>query len=179
MLPHSADYRCDRISLDNSAQGTSMEDQARGRQRIAVLALVIWMAVMFQFSTQLWNSHNTKAILELVLSAPFLPDMTASFELLNFTLRKTAHFTEYAVLTVIAYGAAAIGFQLAKARSLQLALAGAILFAISDEWHQRFVPGRTSTPQDVLIDIAGAAVVVLVITIWQARVSLNNLECDE
>jgi hypothetical protein len=38
-----------------------------------------------------------------------------------------------------------------------LALAGAALYAVTDEFHQRFVSGRTSSPVDVLIDTCGAA----------------------
>jgi VanZ family protein len=145
-----------------------MENEAIGRRRIAVLVWLLWMAVMFQFSTQLWNSMNTKAILEMLLSAPLFSDLTASFDLLNFGIRKTAHFTEYAVLALVGYGAVAIGWQQTKRQSLWLALVGAILFAIADEWHQRFVPSRTSTPQDVLLDIAGASVVVVVMALWRS-----------
>jgi VanZ family protein len=144
-----------------------MENEAMGR-RIAVLVWLIWMMVMFQFSTQLWNSMNTKAILEVLLSAPFLPDLTVSLDRLNFGIRKTAHFTEYAVLALVGYGAVAIGWQQTRRQSLRLALVGAILFAIADEWHQRFVPSRTSTPQDVFIDIAGASVVVVMMALWRA-----------
>ncbi|PZD75373.1 hypothetical protein C1752_00026 [Acaryochloris thomasi RCC1774] len=145
-----------------------MEKQTVGR-RLAIFMVLAWMAVMFQFSTQLWNSTHTKAILERVLSAPFVPDVVASLDALNFGVRKAAHFTEYAVLAGVAYGAAALGFQRPRTRSLQIALTCAILFAISDEWHQRFVPGRTSTPQDVGIDILGACVVVIAIALWQWR----------
>ncbi|MEO0377024.1 MAG: VanZ family protein [Cyanobacteria bacterium P01_A01_bin.17] len=135
--------------------------------RLAIFVVLAWMAVMFQFSTQLWNSANTKAILEMVLSAPLVPDFAISLDSLNFGVRKAAHFTEYAVLAGAAYGAAALGFQRPRAQSLQMALACTILFAISDEWHQRFVPGRTSTPQDVGIDILGASVMVVAVALWQ------------
>lgn len=145
-----------------------METQIRGRW-LAIFAMFAWMAVMFQFSTQLWTSAHTKAILEMLLSAPFLPDLGASSDHLNFVIRKAAHFTEYAVLAGVGYGAAVLGFQKAVTRSLQLTLAGTILFAISDEWHQLFVPGRTSTPKDVCLDIAGACFVVVAIATWQQR----------
>ncbi|MGF1602251.1 MAG: VanZ family protein [Thermosynechococcaceae cyanobacterium] len=145
-----------------------MESQTAWRRRVAVIVWLVWMAIMFQFSTQLWNSTHTKAILEMILSMPILPKMTGSLDLLNFGIRKAAHLTEYMVLATVGYGAM-IGFGQTGSRALQLALAGAIAFAISDEWHQRFVASRTSTPQDVLIDISGACLAIVVIVLWQWR----------
>jgi VanZ family protein len=145
-----------------------MEPQSAWQRRIAIVAWLVWMAIMFQFSTQLWNSAHTKAILEKVLSGSVVPEM-AGLDPLNFGIRKAAHLTEYIVLTIVGYGAALIGFGQARSKALQLALAGAIVFAISDEWHQRFVSSRTSTPQDVCIDIFGACLAVFVIAIWQWR----------
>ncbi len=98
-----------------------------------------------------------------------LSDMVGASELLNVGIRKAAHLTEYAVLTVVAYGAAVIGLHQTKRRPLQLALACAVLFAISDEWHQRFVPSRTSTFQDVCIDLAGACIAIVVIMLVRSQ----------
>ncbi len=39
----------------------------------------------------------------------------------------------------------------------------AILFAISDEWHQSFVPGRTASLGDVVIDAVGS---ILGLAVW-------------
>ncbi|MGB7413336.1 MAG: VanZ family protein [Thermosynechococcaceae cyanobacterium] len=152
-----------------------MDSQAVWQRRAAVIVWLVWMAIMFQFSTQLWNSTHTKAILEWVLSLPVLPEMTGSVDLLNFGIRKAAHLTEYMVLATVGYGAM-IGFGQTGARALQLALGGAISFAISDEWHQRFVASRTSTPQDVLIDISGACLAIVVIALWQRRQADRNSE---
>ena len=38
-----------------------------------------------------------------------------------------------------------------------IAFAFAVLFALSDEWHQTFVPGRDGCVRDVGIDVVGAA----------------------
>ena len=51
-----------------------------------------------------------------------------------------------------------------------LALAGATLYAVTDEFHQLFVSGRTSSPVDVLIDTGGAAAGIAAWTLIQTRV---------
>jgi len=46
-------------------------------------------------------------------------------------------------------------------QSVAISFAFAVLFAISDEWHQTFVPGRDGCVQDVVIDSIGATVAAL------------------
>lgn len=90
---------------------------------------------------------------------------------LQFPIRKAAHMTEYAILTVLIYTALAVdGFR--HRWRLWLSLAAAFIFACSDELHQLFVPGRCGAFTDVLIDTAGAIIAVL---LTAAVVSLRNL----
>ncbi len=71
-------------------------------------------------------------------------------------LRKLAHTAEYAVL----------GALLARALGRSgLAVAIGVLYAVSDEVHQAFVPGRLGSPVDVAIDAIG---VVCGVLLWQA-----------
>ena len=58
-----------------------------------------------------------------------------------------AHFSEYAILATLWFWALA-------------AWVICVLYAISDEWHQSFVPNRDSDPVDVLVDACGAAAAV-------------------
>lgn len=44
-----------------------------------------------------------------------------------------------------------------------LALFMAIAYALSDEWHQSFVPGRSATLSDVMVDASGALIGLLLI----------------
>jgi VanZ family protein len=68
--------------------------------------------------------------------------------------RVVAHFGEYFVLAALWIWALSPGL---RARALPLAAAISLLYAISDEYHQSFVPGRVSDPLDVLADAAGIA----------------------
>ena len=61
-------------------------------------------------------------------------------------LRKLGHVTGYFVLTILLLRA------LRRARvaaAMPIAIVVALAYAVSDEWHQSFVPGRTATPVDV------------------------------
>jgi VanZ family protein len=104
--------------------------------RVRVLAPLAWMVVIFYFSSQSDPSPGIGNFGHVV-----------------------AHFTEYFIL------ASLWAWALLPALGLKaLAVAGAIavLYAISDEWHQSFVPRRDSDPVDVLVDSVGAAAAVVV-----------------
>ncbi len=69
-------------------------------------------------------------------------------------LRKGAHITEYAVLGVL----------LVRALGSELpAFAVGVAYAITDEMHQHFVPGRHSSPFDVAFDACGVALGLLLL----------------
>jgi VanZ family protein len=66
----------------------------------------------------------------------------------DFLLRKLAHMAEYAVL-----------FRLTRRAkgSARWAAVFSLIYAVSDEWHQTFVPGREGCARDVAVDAAGVA----------------------
>lgn len=80
----------------------------------------------------------------IISSIPSLPQV--GFLWWDFALKKSAHMFEYAVLFYL----------LIRAKlPVSTAFLIAILYAISDEIHQRFVPGRTSKLTDVGFDTMG------------------------
>ncbi len=130
-------------------------------------AWLIWMGVMFYFSTKTWGGAETQSLLDrlLTLYLPSVRELLSASELghLNFVIRKLAHFTEYAVLTLLGYWGWSKSLGYSSQQAIRIALATSILFAISDEFHQLFVPGRTSLYTDVLIDCLGASLSALAI----------------
>lgn len=74
---------------------------------------------------------------------------------LNFAVFKTLHMIEYAVLYVLLFRAFLAGRKTNKTWALRIAFIVAVLYAVSDEIHQTFVPTRGGMPRDVLIDTAG------------------------
>lgn len=77
---------------------------------------------------------------------------------IDHAVRKTAHFTEYAILGFLLTGAASLS--IGWKSFLYPGITG-VLYAASDEFHQLFVPGRSGQISDVLLDSAGVCFGVL------------------
>lgn len=147
----------------------------KGRILAGVLAIA-WMCMIFAFSAQESeeSSEVSGAFSEQIVSAAgkFFHLNLDNEELhriaaaIETPLRKAAHMTEYAVLSILMY----IWF--GKWRT---AIVLAALYAASDELHQLFVPGRAGRFGDVLIDSAGAALGVFIFMgVKRCIISLRN-----
>ena len=71
----------------------------------------------------------------------------------EFFIRKLAHISEYAALGFFSTWVFCATFQ--KPKVFYLGIGFSFLYAISDEIHQRFVPGRSGQVRDVFIDLSG------------------------
>jgi VanZ family protein len=77
------------------------------------------------------------------------------------------HGTAYAGLAMVVVRALAGGRRPAVgAATLAGAWTIAILYGVTDEWHQSFVPGRVADPRDLLADGVGAALGLAVVRAW-------------
>lgn len=142
---------------------------------ISGLLLVSWMGGIYFFSDQ----PNSNKVTEEM------------FGNLNYFVRKAAHITEYGVLYFLAYWFQNSFWESSKSttqsfldpenritpdlksevlgskskgealRQCIIPVLFSIAFAISDEWHQSFVPGRSSLVSDILIDSLGIAIAAL------------------
>ncbi|UCC89248.1 MAG: VanZ family protein [Anaerolineales bacterium] len=108
---------------------------------------LIWMGIIFFLSAQ-----------------PKLPSPPSPW--LDMLLKKGAHFGAYGILAFWWWRALSAGAVAGRA-ALGLAFAVSVLYGLSDEFHQSFVPGRSARLLDALIDAAGAATVLGVL--WQRR----------
>ena len=96
------------------------------------------------------------------LLVPGFRDMSAReqqavLESIDHPVRKTAHFLEYFILGVLLAGAflqPERGRGRIRLQGLRAWEAGTV-YAVSDELHQLFVPGRACMPADVMLDSAG------------------------
>ncbi len=137
------------------------------RKKAIVALLLVWIlavaAVIFWLSSQTGEESGnvSKGLMEKLLS--FLR-LDGNREKLHHLIRKAAHMTEYAVLgasvCVLHLYLTATGRwkKSSYIRAAVYALAFSALFAVTDEIHQAFVPGRGPAVRDVLIDTLGAAV---------------------
>ena len=120
------------------------------------------MAIIFAGSTDLMSAEHTSRIIVPLLRW-FVPTISPlTLVRLEFFLRKAAHVSEYAVLAVLLYRAFVhTVFQSRRALSAGIVLLSCAAYAASDEFHQSFVPSRTASLRDVIIDLCGAALAVL------------------
>jgi glycopeptide antibiotics resistance protein len=128
------------------------------------LPLLIWLAVMFVGSTSVMSAEHTSRYI-----VPFLiwlkPGMSpGAIWTILVVARKCAHVTEYAVLAVLLWRAVR-NVSVFRTKTLMIfgaVLLGCALFAASDEFHQTFVKSRTPSVRDVLLDVTGALLGLLI-----------------
>lgn len=134
------------------------------------LPAAVWYAVIFRFSAQTGNSSSALSdgllnrLLEQFWPAFFLrseAERTAIAEFLIFLLRKGAHMGVYFVLAGLLLWA--VRRWPSPRRRVLTVLPLCAALAGLDEFHQTFVPGRNGQFRDVLIDLSGA---VLLLLLW-------------
>ena len=125
------------------------------------LPVVLWCALIYSASGDKKSVHHSSRIIEPIVRW-LIPDISdEAVRTTVLVVRKGAHVTEYAILALLLWrGLRGTVWRMAVEwpwRCAVVAWGGAVLFAVSDEWHQAFVPGRQGSPWDVLIDSIGAA----------------------
>jgi VanZ family protein len=137
--------------------------------------LVLWMSIIILGSTGELSSANTSRIIRPLLLWLF-PDISeARIQFSHFWVRKTAHFTEYAIFALLAARAfAASSREWLRRGFFYSTLLLVSLLAFSDEFHQSFNPNRTGSIYDSFIDIAGGLTALIIYTLWRKR-SQNRL----
>ncbi len=171
----------------------------KGLYRLFLILTIIWMAVIFIFSSQNGAlSSSTSGFFTGLVIDIFVPDFDAydairQDEIMNMTsliIRKTAHFAEFAILSCLSFMTALTKlwswrtdnyisihtkqarsdiFKSCRLRSFLWAIIFSSIYAVTDEFHQGFVDGRAPAITDVLIDCCGALFGALLITLIISR----------
>lgn len=116
---------------------------------------LVWAGMIFAASTSWFSGAETGAIIVPLLHWLFPRAEHHTLEVVHAGLRKLGHFTEYLIFgLLLANALEANGGWRPRHPILVVTLATA--YAVTDELHQYFVPGRTAAVGDVLIDGAGA-----------------------
>lgn len=139
-----------------------MSSSARGRW-IRIWGPVVFMvAVIVLESTQLFGANNTSHPLRYVLELIFGPMPDDRWEIVHHYTRKTGHFVGYGLVGLSWFRAWRLTHSEWRFRIDALfALLATAVIASCDEFHQSFLPNRTSSPWDVLLDCTGALIFVL------------------
>jgi len=109
------------------------------------LPVIIWAGIIFWLSS--------------------IPNLKTNFEY-DFILRKIAHTVEYFILTFFLYRAFKGSFNMGIFHLFIYPATLSFFYAVSDELHQSFVPARSASIRDVLIDTIGILGFYIVITIF-------------
>lgn len=128
------------------------------------------MILVFSASTDLFSSQRTSRFIGPILRW-LVPDLSdVAVYRVQYAVRKTGHVTEYAVLAVLLWRA------LRQPRrdddrpwtgcDARRALALAAAYALTDEAHQALTASRMGSGWDVLLDITGAGLGLMLVWGW-------------
>ncbi|MHB8303313.1 MAG: VanZ family protein [Acidobacteriaceae bacterium] len=125
----------------------------------AICALLILTS-----SSDSFSSENTSSVLRPFLEGIFGPFANHTWIALLYDIRKTGHFFAYGFVSCVFFRAWRMTFRLshsysavtASLRAAAVALLSTLVLCSADEFHQSFLPRRTGSPFDVLLDMCGA-----------------------
>lgn len=130
--------------------------------------LILWMALIFYLSNQPASiSSNTSNFVSDILFRLFFNQFFNQADFIERYapfIRKLAHFSEFMILAFLVY----INLKEYKVKNiLRYTFIISALYAISDEIHQLFVLNRHCSIYDMLIDIAGVILAILLIHLFK------------
>ena len=140
--------------------------QTKKLSKIHLLLPLLWMAVIFMLSHQsasISSGQSGVFVEQLHYIAPSIDQ-----QLLTSLVRKGAHIFAYFVLGILTFNAL-WRVDLSKFkfnRPAMLSIIVCALYAVSDEFHQLFVSGRSGEIRDIIIDSCAATVGVFIISIF-------------
>ena|SRR5438552_3675172 len=136
--------------------------------------LVVWAALIFIGSSSVLSGSNTSVVLQPVLWL-FPHASEATLALIHFLLRKAGHLTEYAILALLAARAFRTSSrELLRNRWFWVSLLFVVVYSLSDEFHQSFVPSRTASIYDSMIDSVGGLTALVLLVVRKRRVRTGS-----
>lgn len=133
---------------------------------ISVVLVIIWMIFIFVMSSFDANESSSQSnfIVGFIINI-FNVD---NIDIVSLIVRKLAHFTEYLILGILVFNM----FRYYD-KKYCFAIVLCVFYAISDEVHQAFVPGRSCQIYDMLIDSFGSISGILLVNMFIKRKKLK------
>lgn len=126
------------------------------RKEISWILLIAWMILIAVMSNQPATISDSQSVGTINFLQSIGINVDSIFgELSNFVIRKCAHFLEYAILGILFYNVLKMYFE--NKKLMILCVLFCMFYAITDELHQLFVPGREGALRDVIIDTCGGS----------------------
>ncbi|MEO6051349.1 MAG: VanZ family protein, partial [Pyrinomonadaceae bacterium] len=125
----------------------------------------LWIGVIFFLSSNSGSMAETSRFVGPILKYLFPNISEETLRTIHGLVRKTAHFTEYAILAFFIVRALSKS-SVAAFRSYRYVLALIVVAGIagSDEFNQSFEPSRTASVWDILLDITGGF--TMIVLLW-------------
>jgi VanZ family protein len=170
----STEKRCLRLSNGRSTSSSDAPPSASSDWGSTIqrwLPVIVWATFISWFSTDAFSARSTNSYIDPVLRFLFGELTPAGFRFAHSLVRKSAHLIEYAILGMLTARAQSdAGAPLPRSVMLRT-LAYCAVYAMLDEAHQTFVPSRTGSPIDVIVDTTGATLGTLLFAGWRNRIS--------
>ena len=133
---------------------------------------IVWMGLIAFESTDFMSAQNTGSMLYALLTRLFGEINFQDFLIFHHYLRKTGHVLGYGMLSLLLLRGWRATLDCGRAwswRSALLAGVGTAFVGSMDEWHQSFIPSRTGSPRDVLLDSVAGLLFLLLANVWWRR----------
>jgi VanZ family protein len=127
------------------------------------LPVLVWMTVIFSASADSHSYEHSSFLVEPFLHWLFPQMSQAEVDEIHHLIRKCGHLTEYAILALLLWRATGQATNLLAWPRARKTLLLVCLYAATDEFHQSFVPTRTSLVSDVFIDTTGGVIGLIVL----------------
>jgi VanZ family protein len=137
------------------------------------IAAILWLIVIAIESTDWLSSHHTSRILYPLFHFLFGLDPDR-FETWHFFIRKGGHVFGYGLLSILLFRAwretlpSRTGERWTW-RWASIAVLGTAIVASLDEWHQSYIPSRTGTARDVILDTCAGIGAQILLFFWRVR----------
>lgn len=139
---------------------------------IFTILLMITFYAIFNFSNQDGETSGTLStkITEIIVTVlkQIVDSNQITVELLHPIIRKLAHYSIYTLSGFSIMGLICT-YNIKDKFKILISLSLGIIYAISDELHQYFIPGRCASIKDVCIDslgvITGICIIILIFRI--------------
>lgn len=147
------------------------------RRLIRYAPLILWMGVVLGLSFGEASMSETSRIIRPILKFLFPNAPETTITAYHAFTRKSAHFTEYAILAFWAVRAfAAPSMTFVKNGRFWMAVVLVVLVAATDEFHQSFESSRTSSIYDVMLDVSGGIFMSVLLWLLRKRLLLMRSE---
>jgi hypothetical protein len=132
----------------------------------------VWVGLIALESNDFFSAENTASMLYRWLTRLFGHINYHAFFIFHHYLRKGGHFVGYGVLGLFllrGWRATLDQDRVQLGRTTLLSWLGTVFVATMDEWHQSYIPSRTGTWRDVVLDSAAGLVFLLGAYLWLRR----------